>query len=88
MTERMANVARHYKECEGIMKAELVKRVLEELQKDMERYRDLCKREDGPELYRNQGKWIVLERIIGNKDKSSIFERIRNDLKKESGSTG
>ena len=82
MTERMVNVARHYKECDGIMKSELVKRFIKEMEDLLVMYRDLCKLQEGPDLHRNQGKWIVLEKKV-----IPAFERIRNDLKKAAGST-
>lgn len=81
MPERMANVARHFKECDGIMKSELIKRFIKEMEDLLKMYRDLCKLEEGAELHRNQGKWIVLEKKV-----IPAFERIRDDLKKEAGS--
>ena len=89
MTERMVNVARHFKECDSILKSELIKRFSKELTDRMEFYRDNCKGDEGPKLYRNQGKWEVLGTILGNRDKASksLLEKIREDLKKEAGST-
>lgn len=81
MTERIKDSARHYKECESILKSELVKRVRNELQAFMERYRDNCMNVDGSELYRNQGKWKVLEKNI-----IPLFEQVRDKLKEEAGS--
>lgn len=82
MAERMENVARHYKECDGIMKSELVKRFIKEMEGLLKMYRNLCKLEEGPDLYRNQGRWIVLEKKV-----IPAFDRIRKDLRKEAGST-
>ena len=82
MTERIKDSARHYKECESIMKSELVKRVRHKLQVLLERYRDNCMGVEGPELYRNQGKWKALEKNI-----IPLFEEVREELKKEAGST-
>ncbi len=89
MTERMVNVARHFKECDSILKSELIKRFSKELTDRMEFYRDMCKGDEGPKLYRNQGKWEVLGTILGNRDKgiNSLLEKIREDLKQETGST-
>ncbi|KKL90183.1 hypothetical protein LCGC14_1907230, partial [marine sediment metagenome] len=50
MPERMANVARHFKECDGIMKSELIKRFIKEMEDLLKMYRDLCKLEEGAEL--------------------------------------
>ena len=88
MTERMVNVARHFKECDSILKSELIKRFSKELTDRMEFYRDNCKGDEGPKLYRNQGKWEVLGTILGNRDKAikSLLEKIRDDLKQEAGS--
>lgn len=64
------------------MRSELVKRFIKEMEGLLVMYRDLCKLEEGPELYRNQGRWIVLEKKV-----IPAFERIRKDLKNEAGST-
>ena len=65
-----------------MLKSELVKRVRHELQVFMERYRDNCMSVDGSELYRNQGKWKVLEKNI-----IPLFDKVKEELKKEAGNT-
>ncbi len=89
MSERTVNVARHFKECDGILQSELIKRFTKELEGKLVFYRDMCKNIEGPKLYRNQGKWEVLGTILGNRDKgiNSLLEKIREDLKQETGST-
>lgn len=89
MSDRVVNVARHFKECDGILQSELIKRFNKELKAKLGFYRDMCKGDEGPKLYRNQGKWEVLGTILGNRDKGSksLFEKIREDLKIEAGST-
>jgi len=78
VSERTANYARHFKEAEKILKSEFIKRCNEEIKNKKEFYRDRCKLIEGPELYRNQGKWIVLEEVI-----QPLFERIRKGLEKD-----
>ncbi len=77
----MKDSARDYKECDSILNSVLIKRVREEIKVYMERYRDICMGDEGPNLYRNQGKWKFLEKNI-----MPLFDKVREDLKKEAGS--
>ena len=81
MTERVPDLARHFKDADRFLKSEIYKRFQDTIEKKIKLYRDRCRLTSDLELYRNQGKWVVLEEII-----LPLYENIRNDLKKESGS--
>ena len=83
MGERKPDYARLFKEAEKILKSEFLKICSAEIQTKKEFYRDRCKLEEGPELYRNQGKWRVLEEVI-----QPLFEKITEKLKKEAYESG
>lgn len=78
---RTPEPARHFKEAEKILKSEFIKRCNERIKNKKEFYRDRCRLIEGPELYRNQGKWVVLEEVM-----EPLFEEVVNTLGKEAGS--
>jgi len=81
VSDRTPDYARHFKEAERILKSEFIKRCSEKIENQKKFYRDRCKLVEGPELYRNQGKWIVLE-----EEMQTLFERVRSGLEKDAGS--
>ena len=79
---RIQDSARHLKEADKILKSEFIKRCTEKIKNKKEFYRDRCKLVEGPELYRNQGKWEVLEDVM-----ERLFEETRLVLEKEVGAS-
>ncbi len=79
---RVNESARYYSECDSVFKSQIFKLFHEEMRVILNRYRGLCRSVEGPSLYRNQGKWEVLEKEV-----LSAFDRIRDNLKTEAGST-
>ena len=77
---RTANPARAFVEAEKIFKSEIIKRFFIELDKIRDDYRGRCKLIEGPDLYRNQGKWEVLEDKV-----KPLLRKILSDLEKEVG---